>query len=183
MNKTICVYCSSSNHIPQSYIETARELGAEMARRGHSLVYGGGRVGLMGVLAEALLAAKGNVVGVIPVALRTPELAHEGVTELIVTRDMHERKATMARRSDAFVALPGGFGTFEEITEIVAHRQLRIHRKPCVILNLNGYFDSLLAQFERAFKEGFVGEEHRENYYAAATVAETLDFIEHFPVS
>jgi len=120
---------------------------------------------------------------VIPLALRTPELAHEGVTELVVTRDMHERKATMARRSDAFVALPGGFGTLEEITEIVAHRQLRIHRKPCVILNLDGYYDSLLAQFDRAFREGFAGEEHRENYRAARTVAETLDFIEGFPVS
>lgn len=180
--KAICVFCGSGLGANGLYEDAARELGAEMARRGHALVYGGGKVGLMGAAAQAILAGGGRVVGVIPEAMREMELAFESVSELIVTDGMHERKATMARRSDAFVALPGGFGTLEEITEVIAHRQLKIHPKPCVILNLNGYYDSLLEQFEVGFREGFIKEVYRGMFRATRSVIETLDFIEAFEV-
>ena len=182
MKKAICVFCASSSSVPEVYFEVARELGHAIARRGHSLVFGGGHIGLMGEVAEATLDAGGRVVGVIPEALRDRELALETVDELIVTADMHERKATMARRADAFLALPGGFGTFEEICEVIAHRQLGIHSKPCVVLNVNGYYDPLIRQFDRAFENDFVDETHRSNYHEASSVDDALDFIERFPV-
>ncbi|MFW6286962.1 MAG: TIGR00730 family Rossman fold protein [Candidatus Sumerlaeota bacterium] len=180
--RTICVFCASSDRVDRAYMYLAEEMGREAAARGHGLVYGGGKVGLMGVMADAALAEGGEVIGVIPEALRDLELAHEGASEMIVTRDMHERKATMARRSDAFIALPGGFGTFEEITEVMAHRQLELHTKPCVILNAVGYYDPLLEQFERAFSHGFASERYRSNYHVAGSVPEALDFIESFAV-
>lgn len=136
-------------------------MGRELARRGIGLVYGGGNIGLMGVVADSALAAGGEVIGVIPEALMARELGHEGVTELKVVRSMHERKALMAELSDGFIALPGGFGTLEEFCEILTWSQLGIHPKPCGILNINGYFDQLLAFFDRSVSEGFVRSEHR----------------------
>ena len=182
MNKAICVFCGSSSAVDGLYVQAARDLGTAMAERGHSLVFGGGKIGLMGEVAGAIMDGGGSVVGVIPEALKDLELALESVDELIVTDGMHERKATMARRADAFVALPGGFGTLEEITEIIAHRQLKIHPKPCVILNLDGYYDPLIAQFERGFDEGFIKEIYRNMYQVTRSVSETLDFIENFPL-
>ncbi|MBN1867676.1 TIGR00730 family Rossman fold protein [Candidatus Sumerlaeota bacterium] len=178
MSKAICVYCASSRELTSVYVETARALGRAMLDRGHSLVYGGGNIGLMGELARTIQEGGGRIVGVIPRALRDLELAFEAVEELIVTETMHERKATMAARADAFIALPGGFGTFEEICEAIAHRQLGLHPKPCVILNVNGYYDPLIGQFERAFREGFVSERFRENYSVARSVADALDLVE-----
>lgn len=180
MGKAICIYCASSQNVAEAYFDGARQMGEALARRGHSLVYGGGKVGLMGVLADAVLENGGKVVGVIPEKLVDLELAHEGATELVVTSGMHERKATMAERADAFVALPGGFGTFEEITEVIAHHQLEYHAKPCIILNQNGFFDHLVAMFDHAHSEGFISSEHRKSCMITTSVIKTLDMIEDF---
>jgi uncharacterized protein (TIGR00730 family) len=143
------------------YREAALEVGRELARRGIGLVYGGASVGLMGALADAALEAGGEVIGVIPRALVEKEISHRGLSELCVVESMHERKALMAERADAFLALPGGFGTLEEIFEALAWRQLRIHRKPCGLLNVAGYYDGLLAMLDHAVAEGFLRSENR----------------------
>ena len=145
-----------------------------------SLVYGGGRVGLMGVLARAVHAHGGKVVGVIPDFLRAKEVAYEEADELIVTRDLRERKAIMESRSDAFVALPGGFGTLEEILEILTLKQLATHAKPVVFLNAQGFFDPLLALFEQLYREQFAKEETRAHYHVASAAHEALDHIERY---
>lgn len=144
------------------FATAARELGAAIARKGWGLVYGAGNVGLMGVLADAVLAAEGEVIGVIPEALVAKELAHRGLTELHIVASMHERKALMAELADGFVAMPGGFGTLDEFCEILTWAQLGLHRKPCGLLNVAGYFDPLLQQMERAVAAGFVRAEHRD---------------------
>jgi hypothetical protein len=161
--KAICVFAGSNAGSNPVYAETARALGAALARRGIALVFGGGRIGLMGAVSQGARAAGGNVVGVIPSALQRKEVAYDGVdlTELIVVRSMHERKARMAELSDGFVALPGGFGTFEEICEMITWAQLGIHRKPCGVVNVAGYFDGLLAQFDRAAADGLLRPAHR----------------------
>jgi uncharacterized protein (TIGR00730 family) len=159
--KRICVYCGSNAGRRSGYAEAARVLGTELARRGLGLVYGGGRVGLMGVLADAALAAGGEVIGVIPEALATREVAHAGLTELRVVGSLHERKALMAELSDGFMALPGGYGTLDELCEIVTWAQLGLHEKPCGILNVERYFDPFVAFIDRAVGEGFVRPEHQ----------------------
>jgi uncharacterized protein (TIGR00730 family) len=133
-----------------------------MVRRNLGLVYGGGNVGLMGTIADAVREGAGEVIGIIPEALVERELAHHGVTRLLIVRSMHERKARMAELSDAFIAMPGGFGTFEEFCEIVTWAQLGLHRKPCGILNVEGYYDPLLLLFDRAVREGFVTPDNRQ---------------------
>jgi len=160
MNR-ICVFCGSSNGFQPVYAEAARGMGKMLAARRIGLVYGGGNVGLMGTLADAVLEGGGEVIGVIPEALVDRELAHRAVSELIVVRSMHDRKAKMAALSDAFVAMPGGYGTFEEFCEIITWAQLGLHRKPCAILNVEGYYDPLLALFDRAVSEGFVYPSNR----------------------
>jgi uncharacterized protein (TIGR00730 family) len=135
-------------------------MGALLADSGVGLVYGGGKVGLMGILADAVLARRGYVIGVIPRALVEKEIAHEGLTDLRIVESMHERKAMMAELSDAFVAMPGGFGTVEEFIEVLTWSQLGLHAKPCGLLNVDGYFDPLLRFFEHAVREGFVREDH-----------------------
>jgi uncharacterized protein (TIGR00730 family) len=157
----VCVFCGSSPGARACYAEAARALGAVLVRRHIGLVYGGGCVGLMGELADTVLAAGGEVVGVIPEAMVPKELAHAGLTALRVVGSMHERKAMMADLADAFVALPGGFGTFEEFCEIVTWAQLGLHRKPCGLLNVDGYYDRLLALFDHAVAEQFVRPLHR----------------------
>lgn len=159
--KRICVFCGSGLGARPEFAAAAREMGREIVRRGLGLVYGGGRVGLMGVIADAALEAGGSVIGVIPRAFSTKELAHEGLTELRVVATMHERKALMAEFSDAFVAIPGGLGTLEEFCEVLTWAQLGIHAKPCGLLNVEGYYDSLLALFDHAVAERFVRPEHR----------------------
>ena len=136
-------------------------MGRLLAQRGITLVYGGGHVGMMGVIAEAVLTAGGKAIGVIPEGMKRRELAFENLTELIVTQTMHERKQRMADLSDGFVALPGGFGTFEEFCEIVTWAQLGLHEKPCGLLNVNGYYDPLLAMFDHALGEGFLRPQYR----------------------
>jgi uncharacterized protein (TIGR00730 family) len=157
----VCVFCGSSTGSRAVYAETAARLGETIARRGWRLVYGGGHVGLMGVVADAALRAGGQAIGVIPEALLTKELAHLGLTELHVVGTMHERKALMAQLSDGFVALPGGFGTLDELCEAITWAQLGIHRKPCALLDVDSYFAPLLALFDHAVSEGFVRPEHR----------------------
>src|SRR4051812_10222796 len=160
--RSVCVFCGSSEGTSPKYILAARALGRALARAGVRLVYGGASVGLMGALADAALAAGGEVVGVIPAALRDREIAHDDLTELYVVDSMHERKSTMAELSDAFVALPGGIGTLEELFEVWTWAQLGIHRKRVALLDVDGYYAPLLSFLDLAVDEGFVREAQRE---------------------
>jgi len=160
--KRICVFCGSSHGNKPAYDLAARAMGEALAERGIGLVYGGGRVGLMGAVADAVLAKGGQVVGVIPKPLATKELAHVSVSELRVVDTMHERKALMAELSDAFIALPGGFGTFEEFCEVLTWSQLGLHTKPCALLNVENYWEPLLNLIDHAVTEGFVQASHRK---------------------
>jgi uncharacterized protein (TIGR00730 family) len=173
----LCVFCGSSGGGPAVYAGTARALGAALAAGGVGLVYGGGHVGLMGVLADAVLAAGGTAVGVIPQGLVDRELAHTGLTELHVVATMHERKALMAELSDAFAALPGGCGTADELFEILTWAQLGLHAKPVGLLNVAGFFDPLLAWLDRAVRDGFVRAEHRRLLHVSADVAGLLQLL------
>ena len=173
--RAICVFCGSSPGFDPVYRENALELGREIARRHWRLVYGGGNIGLMGALADSVLEAGGEVIGVIPQALVDKEVAHRGLSELIIVGTMHERKARMADMSDGFVAMPGGFGTFEEFCEVVTWTQLGVHAKPCGVLNINGFYDPLLALFNRALADGFLRTEHREFVLADRTGPGVLD--------
>lgn len=159
--KRICVYCGSSSGARQSYPDAARALGQSLVRHGLGLVYGGSNVGLMGALADTVMAAGGEVVGVIPEPLVAKEVAHRGLTDLRVVHSMHERKALMAELADAFIALPGGFGTLEEFAEIVTWIQLGLHRKPCGLLNVDRYYEGLLAFLNHAVAEGFIDAGYR----------------------
>jgi uncharacterized protein (TIGR00730 family) len=156
---SICVFCGSSPGAAPEYTAAARQVGRALASRGIDLVYGGGRVGLMGEVADAALEFGGRVIGVIPRALATKELAHDGLTELHVVAGMHERKAQMAERSSAFLTLPGGIGTFEEFFEILSWGALGIHRKPVGILNVAAYFDPLLELLEHGIRAQFIGRD------------------------
>ena len=157
----LCVFCGSNHGARPEFDAAARDLGATLADEGIALVYGGGRVGLMGVIADAVLEKGGDVIGVIPHALDTKELAHDGLTEMHAVDSMHERKALMADLSDAFIALPGGLGTLDELFEIVTWAQLGIHAKPCGLLNAADYFDKLIALLDHAVEEQFVKPQHR----------------------
>jgi uncharacterized protein (TIGR00730 family) len=173
--RRVCVFCgSSAGHAP-GFRAAAEELAREMAARRIGLVFGGGCVGLMGHVADAVLAAGGHAIGVIPDALVAREIAHRGLPDLRVVRSMHERKALMAELSDAFVALPGGFGTFEELCEAITWTQLGLHRKRCGVLNVAGYYDPLLALFDGAVRAGFISESGREIVSATADPRELLD--------
>jgi len=161
--KRICVFCGSSLGVRAEYAEMAMTLGGLIARRGMGLVYGGGNVGLMGVVADGALAAGGEVIGVIPHALAAREIAHHGVTDLRVVDSMHTRKAMMAELSDAFITMPGGFGTFDEFFETVTWTQLGVHRKPCGLLNVAGFYSPLAAFIDQAVSEGFIKPIHRQS--------------------
>jgi uncharacterized protein (TIGR00730 family) len=173
--RRVCVFCGSSAGGRPVYAESARELGRLLAARGLGLVFGGGHVGLMGVLADAVLGAGGEVVGVIPQALVDKELAHAGLTELHVVETMHQRKALMADLADGFAALPGGYGTADELFEILTWAQLGIHGKPVGLLNVAGFFDPLLAWVDGAVAEGFVRPQHRELIIARRNPSELLE--------
>ena len=172
-----CVFCGSSAGTKPAYRAAATELGTALAAAGIELVYGGGHVGLMGAVADAVLATGGTAIGVIPRTLAEREVAHTGLTQLHVVETMHERKALMADLSDGFVALPGGFGTFEEFCEIVTWVQLRIIDKPTYLLDIDGYYDPLVAMFDRAVSEGFVSAENRSIVGVTRTVSELLGAI------
>src|SRR5262244_3593135 len=161
MRKRFCIFCGSSVGSRPSYASAAVSLAAQLVSQKISIVYGGGRVGLMGALADAALERGGEVIGVIPRALVQKEIAHQRLTELRIVESMHERKALMAELADAFIALPGGYGTFEEFCEILTWTQLGLQRKPCGILNVERYYDPLLALFDRAVDDQFIKPVHR----------------------
>lgn len=173
--KRICVFAGSSEGARPAYAEAARSLGAELVKRGLGLVYGGGSIGLMGVLADTVLAAGGEAIGVIPGPLASRELAHAGLTAMHVVGSMHERKALMASLCDGFLALPGGLGTFEETLEILTWAQLGIHRKPVGVLNVEGYWDGVRRMLAHAVGEGFVRPEYAALLLFGETPAELLD--------
>jgi len=172
--KSICLFCGSNVGARPAYAQAAGDLGRALAARGITLVYGGGSVGLMQIAAQAALDAGGKVVGVITEQLMVREVGHPGLTELRVVRTMHERKALMAEFADAFIALPGGFGTYDELCEMATWDQLGIHAKPLALVNIEGYFNGFLAQIDRAVEDRLVKPEHRTMMAVAATVDEAL---------
>jgi uncharacterized protein (TIGR00730 family) len=175
---SVCVFCGSSSGTQPEYAEAAVELGKALVRRGYGLVYGGGSVGLMGRVSKAVFESGGDVVGVIPTALEPKEISGESVGEVVVVKDMHERKALMATKSEAFVAMPGGFGTLEELFEVITWHQLGYHDKPVGLLNTGGYFDQLLSFIDHSVEQGFISPNARKILKSAATPAELLDAME-----
>jgi uncharacterized protein (TIGR00730 family) len=180
--KSVCVYCSSSASPEPAVEKEIRLFGRELVARGVGLVYGGASKGLMGAIADEVLAAGGRVTGIIPRALQGRESAHRGLTELKVVGSMHEREQLMFDLSDAFVAFPGGFGTMEEVIEMITWKQMGIHGKPIVIANIGGYFDPLLAQFELAVQKKYARTEDRILFGVADTTKSILNFLEGAPV-
>lgn len=176
----LCVYCGSNKGVLPDYAQAARTLAEVLGERGIGLVYGGASRGIMGIVADAVLAAGGEVVGVMPRALDNKEIRHPHLTRLEVVETMHERKSMMAELSDGFVALPGGFGTLEEIVEIITWGQLQFHAKPCGLLNVRGYYDNLLRHIDHAVSQGFVLVEHRDAVIVEAEPAALLDRFEDY---
>ncbi len=174
----VCVFCASSNDVAGPYFRAARELGEQIAARRWTLVYGGGNVGLMGVLAEAVREGKGRIVGVIPEALRDRELAYPGADEMIVTADLRERKSLMDEKANAFIALPGGFGTLDEVVETITLKQLKFHDRPVVFVNIARYYDRLFAWIDHVFEERFAPGDPRDLYSVARSAAEAVRIIE-----
>ena len=168
--KYICVFCGSQTGSNPVYARAAVELARAIVAKGMGVVYGGGSIGLMGVLADAVLAQSGSIIGVIPRALADREVAHDGLTQLHLVTSMHERKAMMADLSDAFIALPGSYGTLDELCEAITWFQLDIHDKPVGLLNVDGYFDALLHMFDHAVAEGFLSEQNRRIVQSATTL-------------
>ncbi|MCG3140839.1 MAG: LOG family protein YvdD [Anaerolineae bacterium] len=162
------------------YRDAARAVGEELARRNIGLVYGGSNVGLMGIVADAILQAGGEAIGVIPFHLVNKELAHDHLTELHVVNTMHERKALMADLADGFIALPGGFGTYDEFCEVVTWAQLGLHQKPCAMLNVVGYYDAMIAMFDHARQEGFLRDAHRDMLILSPDISDLLDRMENY---
>jgi len=173
--KRVCVFCGSSPGARPAYAAAAASLARSLVDRGLTIVYGGGNVGLMGILADAARAAGGEVIGVIPQSLVAKEVAHSELPDLRIVASMHERKAMMADLADAFIAMPGGYGTFEEFCEILTWTQLGLQRKPCGILNVNGYYDDLLRMFDHAVAEQFVKPVHREMFISDASAAALVE--------
>ncbi len=172
--RRVCVYCGSNDGARPIYAEAARDLADVLVRHDLELVYGGAGKGVMGIIADAVLERGGKVHGVIPKLLTDKEIAHQGLTELHVVTSMHERKTMMAALSDGFIAMPGGYGTLEEIIEIITWGQLRFHDKPCGLFNVDGYFDSLLAYLDHASHEGFLRSENRDMLLVDADAAGLL---------
>ncbi|XP_037442186.1 probable cytokinin riboside 5'-monophosphate phosphoribohydrolase LOGL7 [Triticum dicoccoides] len=178
--RTVCVFCGSSAGRRRVFGDAALDLGHELVKRGVDLVYGGGSIGLMGLVARTVLDGGRRVVGVIPRALMPVEILGESVGEVKVVSDMHERKAEMARRSEAFIALPGGYGTMEELLEMITWSQLGIHNKPVGLLNVDGYYDTLLALFDKGAREGFINPDCAHILVSALTAAELLTKMEEY---
>jgi len=176
----ICVFCSSSNAIPELYFDEARQLGKLIGDNHHAIVYGGATVGLMHTVAEAARQAGALSLGIIPESIHNRRLSSPLDHEQIITPNMRERKYLMRKRSDAFIALPGGFGTLEEILEVITLKQLQYHNKAIVFINTDGFYDSLFAQFERAFRDSFSKEDYKSTYYIAADSVEALRYIENY---
>lgn len=180
MIKTVCVYCGSSDKMNELYLQSAREMGAAIARRRLTLAYGAGRTGLMGAVADGALEAGGDVVGVIPSLFATPTLMHNGLTRLEIVENMHVRKQRLVELSDAFVALPGGYGTFEELFEILTWAQIGLHKKPVGILNTSGYYEPLLTLIEHARAQGFLYTEHNALFVSTDQPEKLLDLLDDY---
>ncbi|TYQ18056.1 UNVERIFIED_CONTAM: hypothetical protein Cloal_0460 [Acetivibrio alkalicellulosi] len=180
MKKVICVYSSSSCALDEVYFNIAYKLGCEIAKRGDILLFGGGMTGLMGETARAVHESKGRVVGIIPKALNVSGIVYERCDELVETSGMRERKAIMDERSDAFIALPGGYGTLEELLEIITLKQLAYHDKPIVIINENNYYDNLLEQFDKIIHEKFAKPQCKELYFVTSSVFQALEYIDSY---
>jgi uncharacterized protein (TIGR00730 family) len=175
---SICVYCGSSDKINPAYLEGAAQMGRAIARRGLQLWYGAGSTGLMGAVANGALEAGGEVIGVIPALFHTPQLAHTGLSRLEVVDSMHQRKERLAKQAEAFIALPGGFGTFEELFEILTWAQIGLHQKPVGLLNTLHYYDALVNMVDYARKEGFIYDEHRALFVCEPDPEQLLDKLE-----
>lgn len=182
IDMNITVYSASSGQVPTSYIKAAQQLGRLIAIKGHTLVNGAGRTGLMGACADACIENGGKAVGVIPQFMIEQEWQHKGMTELIVTPDMHQRKEKMAHMSDACIALAGGVGTLEELLEIITWKQLGLYLKPIIILNTDGYYNPLLAQLQKAIDEHFMREQHAQIWHVATTAEEAISLAETTPL-
>ncbi len=180
MIRSVTVFCGSSDSVDRKYFAAAEELGAKLARRGWRLIYGGGGVGLMGSLARAVLAHGGEVTGIIPKALLELGVGDTGLTELVVTDGLRDLKAIMDERGDAFVALPGGLGTLEEVLEALTLKQLGYHRKPIAVLDLHGFFDPLWAQFQHGIDEGFIKPEFLDLWYPAPDIDALLRYLDDY---
>jgi len=180
MIERVCVFCGSSDKVSPAYVQVAVDMGRAIARRGLSLVYGGGGTGLMGALADGALAEGGHVIGVLPRLFDSPALRHAGLAELRLVDSMHERKAMMVEISHAFVALPGGFGTLEELFEVLTWAQIGLHQRPVGLLNAQAYFAPLLEWMEHAAAEGFIYPEHRSLYVSANEPDALLDRLNGF---
>jgi len=178
--RSICVFCGSSSGKNEVYKSRTRQFGELISKNDLTLVYGGGKVGLMGILADAVIETGGKSIGVIPQSIVDLEIAHDKLSELFVVDSMAERKIKMTELSDAFVALPGGFGTLDELAEVLTYNQLRIIDKPVGLLNVNGYFDPLISFFNHAVEEGFVREEHRNNIFITDNAAELLEMLKEY---
>jgi uncharacterized protein (TIGR00730 family) len=179
--RRLCVYCGSSGAVDRQYRAAATELGTRLAAAGIGVVFGGGRIGLMGLLADAALAAGGEVIGVIPARLRDAELAHPGATELLVVESMHERKRVMAEKADAFAILPGGIGTLDEMFETVSWKQLGLHGKPILLADIGGYWASLRALLDDIVTKGFAQPEARELFRVVPTITALMAILEAEP--
>ena len=176
----ICVFCSSSNAVNQVYFEAAAQLGELIGKNGHSLIYGGANVGLMEQVAISVKEHNGYVMGIIPLKIHEHQLSSENANEMIITNTMDERKSLMREKSDAFIALPGGFGTLEEILEVITLKQLDYHQKPIVFINTNDFFNDLFVQFEKSYTETFAKESYRKLYAVVDTPSEAISYIENY---
>lgn len=180
--ESICVYCGSADGVRPEFYEAARQLGQELANGGLRLVYGAGKTGLMGAVAEGALQAGGTVTGIVPVYLNTPQLIHANLTQLEVVENMHLRKARMSELADAFIALPGGYGTFEELFEALTWAQLGLHQKPIGLLNTRGYFDPLIELVQHALREGFLYTEHGTLLLSAEDPHQLIEMLQSYEV-
>ena len=178
--KTLCIYCSSSNDLPEKFYKISKELGEMLAQKGYNMVYGGSTRGMMGTIADNALKNGAEVIGVMPEKFQDWGLQQPNLTKLIITKDMRERKATMEKHADAFIAMPGGFGTFEEIFEILVAKQLNYHNKPVIFMNFDGYYDNMFKMFDTVYQNNFAKQETKTLYFIANTLDEMFDYIQKY---
>ena len=178
--KSLCIYCSSSNHLPNKFYEISRELGERLAKNGYNMVYGGTVVGMMGVIADTASKFGAKVTGVIPERIEAFGLKHPALAQVVITKDMRERKATMEKLSDAFIAMPGGFGTFEEVFEILVAKQLGYHNKPVIFMNFDNYYSNLFKMFDTIYENKFAKEETKSLYFIANSLDEMFDYLKSY---
>jgi len=180
MGTAITVFAGSSDVVPAPYLEAAHSLGVQLAKRGHTMVYGGGNIGLMGALVRAVKGSGGHTIGVIPESLNRPPIVYDNCDELIVTGDIRHRKTIMEEKGEAFIALPGGFGTIEEFMELLTLKQLHYHKKAITLLNVQGFYDPLLQMFETIYENHFAKQGSRDIFFVSKYPTEVLDYIDNY---